>query len=184
MANIYYLYNGLLCTLQVLHIFWFYIILKMAYFYVIKGQVSLSTEIYRSVRKSLPLDGYFRSAGSGSLCHEWLPLHPASHTWRFKTDYINSDINWSVIARLLFRRSRRTAGATPNLNPIPRSKSRPRSTPTASFRARTPEILPTGWPLKTGSRDPRRSTLDDSADDSKTGYVKKWYLRIGVFLCT
>lgn len=39
MANIYYLYNGLLCTLQLLHIFWFYIILKMAYFYVIKGQV-------------------------------------------------------------------------------------------------------------------------------------------------
>ncbi|ESO00902.1 hypothetical protein HELRODRAFT_82517 [Helobdella robusta] len=39
MANIYFVYNGLLCTLQVLHIIWFAMILKMAYYYVIKGQV-------------------------------------------------------------------------------------------------------------------------------------------------
>lgn len=39
MAYIYYAYNGLLCVLQVLHIIWFCFILKMAYYYVIKGQV-------------------------------------------------------------------------------------------------------------------------------------------------
>lgn len=39
MAPVYYVYNGLLCILQVLHIIWFYMILRMAYYYVIKGQV-------------------------------------------------------------------------------------------------------------------------------------------------
>jgi hypothetical protein len=39
MAQIYYAYNALLCTLQVLHIFWFFTIMRMAYYYVIKGQV-------------------------------------------------------------------------------------------------------------------------------------------------
>jgi hypothetical protein len=39
MAPIYYAYNGLLCILQVLHIFWFYIILRMAYSYIVKGSL-------------------------------------------------------------------------------------------------------------------------------------------------
>jgi len=39
MANVYYAYNGLLCTLQVLHCIWFYMIVRMVYFYVIKGEV-------------------------------------------------------------------------------------------------------------------------------------------------
>lgn len=39
MAPIYYAYNGLLCILQVLHVIWFYMIVRMAYFYVITGKV-------------------------------------------------------------------------------------------------------------------------------------------------
>jgi len=42
MANIYYAYNGLLCILQVLHCIWFYMILRMVYFYVFKGEVGPS----------------------------------------------------------------------------------------------------------------------------------------------
>jgi len=38
--NIYYYYNGLLCALQVLHCIWFYMILRMVYFYVFKGEVT------------------------------------------------------------------------------------------------------------------------------------------------
>ena len=41
MANVYYAYNAFLITLQVLHIIWFYMILQMAYRYVIKGNVRL-----------------------------------------------------------------------------------------------------------------------------------------------
>jgi ceramide synthetase len=36
-ANIYYAYNGLLIALQVLHIIWFYMILRMVYGYLISG---------------------------------------------------------------------------------------------------------------------------------------------------
>jgi len=36
-TNIYYMYNGLLLVLQVLHIIWFYMILRMAYNFVTKG---------------------------------------------------------------------------------------------------------------------------------------------------
>jgi len=43
MADIYYAYNGLLCTLQVLHCIWFYMIMRMLYFYVIKGEVACVT---------------------------------------------------------------------------------------------------------------------------------------------
>lgn len=43
MANVYYAYNGLLCTLQVLHCIWFYMIVRMVYFYVIKGEVEKDT---------------------------------------------------------------------------------------------------------------------------------------------
>lgn len=39
MAPVYYVYNGLLCILQVLHVLWFCMILRMAYYYVVKGQV-------------------------------------------------------------------------------------------------------------------------------------------------
>jgi len=42
MADVYYAYNGLLCTLQVLHCIWFYMILRMVYFYVFKGEVRFS----------------------------------------------------------------------------------------------------------------------------------------------
>lgn len=38
-ANIYYWYNGLLIILQVLHIIWFYMILRMVYGFVVKGHV-------------------------------------------------------------------------------------------------------------------------------------------------
>ena len=40
MAPIYYVYNGLLCVLQVLHIFWFMTIVKMAYGFIVSGEVS------------------------------------------------------------------------------------------------------------------------------------------------
>ena len=39
-ADIYYLFNGLLLTLQVLHIIWFYFILLIAKDAVFEGQVS------------------------------------------------------------------------------------------------------------------------------------------------
>ena len=39
MANVYYAYNSLLCILQVLHCIWFYMIARMVYFYVFKGEV-------------------------------------------------------------------------------------------------------------------------------------------------
>lgn len=39
-TNIYYYYNGFLGTLQVLHIIWFYMILRMVFRFVIKGEVN------------------------------------------------------------------------------------------------------------------------------------------------
>ena len=35
----YYIFNGLLFILQVLHVIWFYMIAKMAVTYIVKGQV-------------------------------------------------------------------------------------------------------------------------------------------------
>jgi len=51
MANVYYVYNGLLCTLLVLHCIWFYLILRMVYYFVFKGQVMhlRCRSIYRSL---------------------------------------------------------------------------------------------------------------------------------------
>jgi len=40
MFPMYYLYNALLCILQVLHVIWFTMILRMVYAYVIKGKVN------------------------------------------------------------------------------------------------------------------------------------------------
>lgn len=40
-ANIYYWYNGLLIILQVLHVIWFYMILRMVYGFVVKGTVGI-----------------------------------------------------------------------------------------------------------------------------------------------
>ena len=37
----YYLFNGLLCTLQVLNVFWFITIFRMVYTAVVRGQVRL-----------------------------------------------------------------------------------------------------------------------------------------------
>jgi ceramide synthetase len=39
MAPIYYAYNGLLCILQLLHIFWFYTIVRMAVRFIVSGEV-------------------------------------------------------------------------------------------------------------------------------------------------
>jgi hypothetical protein len=39
MAQIYYAYNGLLCILQLLHLFWFFTIMRMAKSYIVNGQV-------------------------------------------------------------------------------------------------------------------------------------------------
>jgi len=36
---VYYLFNSLMCILQVLHIIWFYYICRMLYSYIVKGQV-------------------------------------------------------------------------------------------------------------------------------------------------
>ena len=46
MANVYYAYNGLLCILQVLNCIWFYMILRMVYFYVFKGEVWLRPGLF------------------------------------------------------------------------------------------------------------------------------------------
>ena len=45
-ADIYYLFNGLLLTLQVLHIIWFYFILLIARDAVFEGQVSHGPQWY------------------------------------------------------------------------------------------------------------------------------------------
>jgi len=39
MAPIYYAYNVLLCILQVLHLFWFFTIVRMAKCYIVSGKV-------------------------------------------------------------------------------------------------------------------------------------------------
>ena len=41
MAPIYYAYNFLLCILQLLHVFWFLTIVRMAKSYIISGKVHL-----------------------------------------------------------------------------------------------------------------------------------------------
>jgi len=41
MAPIYYGYNVLLCILQVLHVFWFLTIVRMAHSYIISGKVDM-----------------------------------------------------------------------------------------------------------------------------------------------
>ena len=52
---VYYLFNSLMVTLQVLHVIWFYYICRMVYSFVSKGQVG-KTGWRSSVRSSL----YFR----------------------------------------------------------------------------------------------------------------------------
>ena len=41
MAPVYYAYNLLLCILQVLHVFWFLIIVRMAKCYIVDGKVAV-----------------------------------------------------------------------------------------------------------------------------------------------
>ena len=41
MAPIYYAYNVLLCILQVLHLFWFFTIVRMAKCYIVSGKVDI-----------------------------------------------------------------------------------------------------------------------------------------------
>jgi len=43
MAPIYYPYNLLLCVLQVLHVFWFLTIVRMAKCYIVNGKVDVCT---------------------------------------------------------------------------------------------------------------------------------------------
>ena len=41
MAPIYYAYNLLLCILQLLHLFWFFTIVRMAKCYIVNGKVRI-----------------------------------------------------------------------------------------------------------------------------------------------
>ena len=51
----YYLYNMLLITLQVLHIIWFYMICKMVYLYIVTGKVGwkvTNTNLIKNTHKN------------------------------------------------------------------------------------------------------------------------------------
>jgi len=65
MAPIYYVYNFLLCILQVLHIFWFLTIVRMAKSFIVSGKVDIHTHLCSLRMKP--------SAGSGVVRID--PLH-------------------------------------------------------------------------------------------------------------
>jgi len=56
MAPIYYAYNCLLCILQVLHLFWFFTIIRMAHCYIVNGKVADSAGLFWTVVTFLLLD--------------------------------------------------------------------------------------------------------------------------------
>ena len=75
------LFNSLLLTLQVLHVFWFYRILRMVYLYIIKGQVKFPFTLVQVTRPCrgcnsrtykghcLYINPYFCLAGSAIVNH-------------------------------------------------------------------------------------------------------------------
>jgi len=46
MAPIYYPYNFLLCVLQLLHVFWFWTIVRMVKSYIVAGKVTVYSRLF------------------------------------------------------------------------------------------------------------------------------------------